>query len=115
MNQYDPLDVRAQERARAEVQIRDKLARETEEGDIKWLMSSKRGRRICWRILERCGVFRLSFNSNSMTMAFNEGQRNEGLRMLGLIHTLCPELYPVMVREQNDNRNTDDGYERNDH
>lgn len=114
MNQYDPLDVRAQERARADADIRGKLARETEEGDLKWLMSSRRGRRIAWRILERCGVFRLSFNSNSMTMAFNEGQRNEGLRLLGLIHQLCPELYPTMVREQND-RNTDDGYERNDH
>lgn len=114
MNQYDPLDVRAQERARADAEIRGKLARETEEGDVKWLMSSRRGRRIVWRILERCGVFRLSFNSNSMTMAFNEGQRNEGLRLLSLIHQLCPELYPVMVREQNE-RNTDDGHERNDH
>jgi len=62
-------------------------------------MSSKRGRRILWRLLDRAGVFRLSFNTNAMAMAFAEGNRNEGLRYLALIHTLCPELYPTMVKE----------------
>jgi hypothetical protein len=50
-----------------------------------------------------------------MQMAFAEGNRNEGLRILNQIHTLCPELYPVMMKEQvNDNRHADDG-RRNDH
>lgn len=114
MSTYDPLDVRGQERARADKDLRDKLARETEEQDLKWLMGSKRGRRIIWRQLDRAGVFRLSFNTNAMQMAFAEGNRNEGLRTLALIHTHCPELYPVMVKEQsNDRSNADDG-SRND-
>lgn len=113
---FDPTDIRGQERARENKELRAKLTRDTEEADFKWLMSSKRGRRIVWRLLDRAGVFRLSFNTNSMAMAFAEGNRNEGLRTIGLIHSLCPELYPVMVREQvNDNRNDADGNGRNDH
>lgn len=105
MSSYDPLDIRGQERAKSDKDVRDKVARENEESDLKWLMGSKRGRRIVWRLLDRAGVFRLSFNTNAMQMAFAEGNRNEGLRTLAQIHALCPELYPVMVKEQvNDNR-----------
>lgn len=116
MSNYDPLDVRGQERAKADKDQREKLARETEEADLKWLMGSKRGRRVVWRLLDRAGVFRLSFNTNAMQMAFAEGNRNEGLRTLAQIHALCPELYPVMVKEQVNERNADDGSTgRNDH
>ncbi|KAA3649390.1 MAG: endopeptidase [Proteobacteria bacterium] len=115
MSSYDPLDIRGQERAKADTDERIRLTRDNEEADLKWLMSSKRGRRIIWRFLDRAGVFLLSFNTNAMTMAFAEGKRNEGLRLLAQIHALCPELYPVMVKEQaHDNRNADDG-SRNDH
>lgn len=115
MSNYDPLDTRSQERATADADQRKRLARDTDEDDLKWLMGSKRGRRIVWRLLDRAGVFRLSFNTNAMQMAFAEGNKNEGLRALAQIHSLCPELYPVMVKEQvNDNRNPDDG-SRNDH
>lgn len=78
------------------------MAAEGEEQDLKWLMSSKRGRRIVWRLLEQAGVFRLSFNPNAMQMAFNEGGRNYGNRTLGQIHAYCSELYPVMVKENTD-------------
>jgi hypothetical protein len=108
MSNPDPLDLHAQERAKADSDLRRKVSRDTEESDLKWLMGSKRGRRIIWRLLDRAGVFRLSFNTNSMMMAFNEGNRNEGLLTLNQIHTQCPELYPVMIKEQgNDNRNPD--------
>lgn len=109
MSNYDPLDTQAIERANTDKELRAKHSRDTEESDIKWLMSSRRGRRILWRVLDRAGVFRLSFNTNAMQMSFNEGVRNEGLRMLALIHTHCPELYPVLIKENvNDNRNPDD-------
>lgn len=115
MSNYDPTDIRSQERAKAEKELAAKLVKDTEEADFKWLMGSKRGRRIVWRQLDRAGVFRLSFNTNAMTMAFAEGNRNEGLRIIAMIHEQCPELYTVMVKEQvHDNRNTDDG-SRNDH
>ncbi len=115
MSSFDPFDLRGQEQAKEDAAKRDQLARINEADDFKWLMGSKRGRRIVWRLLDRAGVFRLSFNTNSMAMAFAEGNRNEGLRTLAQIHAHCPELYPVMMKEQtNDNRIADDG-RRNDH
>ena len=109
MSNFDPLDTQAQDRAKAGKAARDKLVRDEEVGDVKWLMGSRRGRRILWRLLEQSGVFRLSFNTNAMQMAFAEGNRNFGNRILALIHTHCPELYPTMVREANEQRNPDDG------
>ncbi len=114
MSNYDPTDIRSLERAQAEKELAAKQTKDSEEADFKWLMGSKRGRRIVWRQLDRAGVFRLSFNTNAMAMAFAEGNRNEGLRIIAQIHTLCPELYTLMVKEQvHDNRNTDVG-SRND-
>jgi hypothetical protein len=45
-----------------------------------------------------------------MSMAFAEGGRNYGLRMLGMVHALCPDQYPAMMKEQaHDERTNDDG------
>jgi hypothetical protein len=103
--EFDPTDTGSIEQRSAEQDLRTKLTRDTEESDTKWLMGSRRGRRIVWRFLDRAGVFRLSFNTNSMQMAFAEGNRNGGLRLLEQVHTLCPELYPVMLREATEKRN----------
>ena len=110
MSNYDPLDLRSQERSKADRELRERLARENEEADMKWLMGNKRGRRVIWRLLDQAGVFRSSFNTNAMTMSFAEGHRNYGLRILALIHSQCPELYPTMMKEQTaDERTNDDG------
>lgn len=95
----DPTDIRSQDRARAEAEKRDKLARDTEEADIKWLVGSKRGRRIVWRFLEQAGTFRLSFNTNAMQMAFAEGNRNSGNRLLSLVNEVTPEAFTQMLKE----------------
>ena len=75
-----------------------RLARQVEANDIKWLMSSKQGRRIAWRLLERAGVYRSSFTGNSETF-FREGQRDQGLRLIADIHTHCPDAYALMLTE----------------
>lgn len=109
MHTHDPMDMQSQEDAKAAKALGARVVRDTDESDFKWLMGSKRGRRIVWRLLERAGVFQLSFNTNAMTMAFSEGRKNEGLRIISQIHTLCPDLYPVMTKEAlHDNRITDD-------
>jgi hypothetical protein len=115
VSNYDPTDTDGQQKKREDADLRSRLSRDTEESDLKWLMRQRQGRRIVWRLLERAGVFRLSFNTNAMAMAFAEGNRNEGLRLLNQIQTICPELYTTMVKEANDNRNVDDGSSRNDH
>jgi hypothetical protein len=108
MSEYDPVDLNSKDEAKKKRDIREKLEQATEDGDIRWLMGSRRGRRIVWRLLERAGVFRLTFNTNAMTMAFAEGNRNFGNHMLMQIHALCPELYPVMLKEATDGRSSND-------
>ena len=114
MSSSDPTDIQAQEAIREAAKRRELVARQTAADDFKWLMGSKRGRRIVWGLLEDAGVFRLSFDTNAMKMAFAEGNKNYGLRILAMIHTLCPELYPTMTKENQHDRHADDG-RRNDH
>lgn len=99
MSHSDPLDIRGQESAQAEAEERARLESQIEIDDVKWLMSNKRGRRFVARLLERAGVWRLSFNTNALTMAFNEGHRNEGLRLLAQVAAHCPERYMEMLKE----------------
>ena len=99
-HQFDPLDIQGQADAAADADERARLAAQIEIDDLRWLMSNKRGRRFVSRLLERAGVFRLSFNTNALTMAFHEGTRNEGLRLLALLNAHCPERYTEMLKEQ---------------
>lgn len=100
--QYDAFDIRAQEDARKDAEEKAKLRARIEIDDLKWVMSNKRGRRMMHGILERAGVFRLSFHTNALQMAFNEGTRNEGLAVLAKLMEHCPELYSLMLKEQKD-------------
>jgi len=108
MTVYDPIDTRSQERVRAEQDERSQHVRLQEQDDLKWLMADKRGRRIVWRWLERAGVWRLSFTPDALAMAFAEGGRNQGLRLLDLLLQTCPKLYHTMMEETHDDRNLDE-------
>lgn len=98
----DPLDLQEQEATRREEQERLRGLQLQENEDLKWLMGAKRGRRIVHRMLERAGVWQLSFNTNAMTMAFNEGRRNEGLALTTRLMLACPEQWALMIRENAD-------------
>lgn len=99
MELHDPLDLLGQNDEAEQRETAARLAAKTEADDFMWLMSQKRGRRIVWRLLERTGVFRLSFNTDALQMAFAEGNRNEGNRTLSQIHELCPDRYTDMLKE----------------
>jgi len=79
-----------------------------EQEDTKWLMNTKRGRRIVWRTLEQSGVFLSVFNTNAMQMSFNEGHRNNGLKLLTSVCALAPDEYVEMLKEHA-NANGSDG------
>lgn len=100
MSNHDPFDLRGQERAKEQSEEAIRLVLQTEQDDIKWLMGSKRGRRVVWRQLERCGVYRLSFNHSGSITAFNEGMRNIGLMLLAQVQELAPDQFAVMLKEQ---------------
>lgn len=96
---FDPLDTSAQDATKAKEAEAQRLKREREVADFKWLMANAEGRRFVWRLLEKAGVFRSSFSQNGLQMALNEGQRNQGLMLLSEIHEHCPDRYHQMVKE----------------
>ena len=100
MDDFDPLEPHQQDAQREDDAKRRELVRKQEIADFKWLMADPRGRRLVWRQLAAAGVFQSSFDPTAMNMAFNEGRRSEGLRLLAQIHELCPDLYPTMMKEQ---------------
>lgn len=104
MSTYDPFDLKGIEENKVKDALQSRLDKEAEEADFKWLMSSKRGRRIVWRLMDFAGVFRSSFSPTAMVMAFQEGNRNYGNRILAKIHKICPELYPIMMKENTNDR-----------
>lgn len=109
MSNYDPTDLRRQDLDREELEARERVTRETEINDLKWLMSSKRGRRIVWRWMASARTFQSSFSTNAMTMAFNEGNRNLGLQLLHEVMENCPEQFPLMQDEQQQKKEQHDG------
>ncbi|MFY3594171.1 endopeptidase [Achromobacter xylosoxidans] len=107
---YDPLNPSVTETDREAKREDAKHESRVESDDMKWLMGNHRGRRIVWRLLSRAGVYRTSFSTNAMQMAFNEGNRNEGLRLMTSLLQNCPERYAEMLQEQkkHDHRNPSD-------
>ncbi len=98
----DTFDIEAQEKARQAEIEKVRYAMRIEKEDVIWLMSGKRGRRFVYSILERAGVFKLSFDENPLKMSFNEGRRNEGLALMSKLMKYCPKSYTAMLEEQPD-------------
>ena len=103
MSSINPVDIHEIEEAQSLAADRIHYERELEIGDLKWLMSNKRGRRFVHRLLDRAGVWRLSFNTNALTMAFSEGTRNEGLRLIAMLSEHCLDRYTEMLKEHQAN------------
>lgn len=65
-------------------------------------MSTREGRLWIRDLLESTKVFQTSFSPESLKMAFNEGERNIGLRILADVMTSCPDRYIEMMKENKD-------------
>lgn len=102
---YDAFDLAAQEAARDETADKAKLKARMEVEDLRSVMRNKPGRRFVYGLLDRAGVWRLSFHTNALQMAFNEGCRNEGLATVAKLMDHCPELYAQMLKEHKDDDN----------
>jgi hypothetical protein len=97
MSDFDPLDLETAHAIEAERRQKQGNRARVIRDDWTWLMSSKRGRRIVWSILEEAGVYRTSFTGNSETF-FREGKRAIGLWALD-IATANPEVFVAMLAE----------------
>lgn len=95
----DPTDLRAQEANTEAQQQRYDLGLLQEIEDFKWLLKHRPGRRIVWKLMSDAGVFRSVFNHSGSVMAFNEGQRAQGLKLLMSIMEHAPEAFTLMQKE----------------
>lgn len=90
---------------RKDVRRAEKAARQAElaRGEVvKGLMDTTAGRRYVWDRLSAAHIFVTSFNLDPVQMAFNEGERNQGLQLLGDIMQWCPDLFIQAMRESNE-------------
>lgn len=67
--------------------------------DLRDVLALPAGRRLIWRWIGDHGVFHTSFRSNALEMAFREGRRDIGLRMLAEVEEASPDLFLQMQQE----------------
>lgn len=105
-NASERKDVRKAEKAAG-------LAERQRQEVIFGLMQAIAGRRWMLEKLEECHVFATSFARDAVTMAYMEGERSIGLRLLNDIMASCPDQYILMMRERNE-RNASSERARNE-
>ena len=100
--EHDPLDDDANQAVRQDAQDKRELRDSVDDADLRWILASKKGRRFIFNLLDHGGTLRSSFNTNALTMAFQEGRRFESAALTERIFRLSPESYLTMIKEQND-------------
>src|SRR5262249_3948810 len=79
----------------------EKLKEQQRHEIMATLMSLAPGRAWICDILEACHIFASSYTQSASAMAFAEGERNVGLRLLNDIMSSCPDQYVQMMKERN--------------
>lgn len=97
MDLHDPME--ALDPPDSEEQGRAEIARRVEIDDLKRVMSNKSGRRFVSDLLKRSAVDASSFDTNPAAMAFKEGVKWLGQRILDDLKTHCPDRYIEMLKE----------------
>jgi hypothetical protein len=80
---------------------RAKAAADAEEEKIviRNLMRTAGSRRWVWLRLAECNIFVESDNLDPQLLAYRQGQRNIGLRLLASVTRICPQEYVMMTQE----------------
>lgn len=98
-DEYLPIDLEAQAEMSAQEQEKAKQRKAQDAADWRFVLGDKRGRRVVWGLLEKAGVFKVSFSPEALQMAFNEGGRNLGLGILAAISEHAPDALRKMQSE----------------
>lgn len=96
MKQRDPFDLDAVEKDRKEIEFERQRAINRIRLLLKNIMQEESGREFVFFMLDLSQCDTVSFNTNALTMAFNEGRRSYGIDLKRLID---PELYQLMLKE----------------
>jgi hypothetical protein len=97
MVDLDPIE---KERRKKEEQKQQRIRIAQDKDDIHYVMSDERGRRFVSKLLLRAGIHACSFSGQSNGTIFNEGARNEGLKLLYDIKTHTPGFYLTLIKEE---------------
>ena len=102
--EHEPTDSRAREAQRAEQAERNRVAAETQVGDLRHVMRDAKGRRFVRRLFDLANLTRSRFSANNSEMSRLEGQADFAIAIHDLAERELPELYLEMVKEKlNDN------------
>lgn len=85
----------------AEADGKSKRGRDRELNDVRFLLSLPEGKRFLWRYLGICRLFETSFRM-SAEMAYFEGIRSVGLKLLADITESNPQAFVDMMKEAGD-------------
>jgi hypothetical protein len=66
--------------------------------DLRSILMTDAGGRVIWRLLDDAGVFRSVYSANPHAMAYQEGLRNAGLRLLARIEEADPHALPRLIQ-----------------
>ena len=67
--------------------------------DLSKILCEEHGRRYMWRLLSFCRVMDRSMDRDALVMAFREGQRDIGMRLMQDIYEAEPVAYETMRLE----------------
>jgi len=84
----------------ADAKRREHNKTNSEINNLRAIMRTKEGRGFVWAMLGKCGVYRSVFDTDPVTMAFNEGRRDFGLSLLGQLVEHCLPEFQTMEKEQ---------------
>lgn len=89
-----------QEATKAKIAKTRELQRMRLLDDVKWVLSTAKGRRFIWWFWGLCGTFSESYVSKDTTQtAYNEGKRNIGLQILLLVNEANSEAFAQMQKD----------------
>ncbi len=63
------------------------------------VMSDPQGREYLYDLLASLHIYSTSFSTDALIMAFNEGQRNVGIRLTADLVEASPDMYLQMLKE----------------
>lgn len=96
----DEMETQEEREARQAIEKRERLLKAIMfRNSFKNVMDTRDGRTLIWWLMAECNVFSSIVNEHSGMMYTLAGKRDIGLMLLDKIQNICPEMYMVMVKE----------------
>ena len=89
-------------------ELKYKEARRKELTDIGTVLANASGRRLVWRILEKCGTFSSTFNKDVTTMSYLSGQQDLGHFIMSEIVASDENLLFKLMKENKTKEKVDE-------